>query len=186
MCTDADGLLNIRRKYSEQTSVLMELEREKVRTLHLQTHNSSFLCKAFTHAQTCTRGVSQTVQGRSRTFQHLSQTLPWGCGRPVVWGGCLLSFPLQAMHNKQVCGAELTWCRGLLDMEHAAVRQSHQPADVKCTHFFSFFSFLKSFSSAESLKLTRSWCAAKSAFLACVTVSACTRHYLCPPLYECT
>ena len=119
----------------------MELEREKVRTLHLQTYNSTFLCKAFTHThtrkhmdtQTHTKGVSRPVQGRSRTFQHLSQTVPWGCGRPVVWGGCPLSFPLQAMHNKQVCGAELTWCRGLLDMEHAAVRQSHQPADVKCT-----------------------------------------------------
>lgn len=49
-------------------------------------------------------------------------------------------FSLQAMHNKQVCGAVLTSCRGLLDMERG-VQQSYQTGIQKCT-FKAFYQLL--------------------------------------------
>lgn len=90
------------------------------------------------------------MQGCSRTFHHLSQTLPWGWSRSVVWEGCLLSFSLQAMHNKQVCGAELTWCRGLLDMELAVRRAASSNRDIDCFHTVFISYILKQTCSVHS------------------------------------
>lgn len=103
----------------------------KVITWRLQIHNKASLHNTFTYtdAQTSKKSSQQhllALQGHSRTFQHLSETLPWGCGRPAMWGRCLLSFPQQAMHNKQVWGGWTDLMQGLQDIEHS-VLQSHPP-----------------------------------------------------------